>query len=193
MTECQNESMRDQLPLLVHSELSASQLSASELVALRAHVASCADCASELLLLERSARLFAQATPRIDTAAILAKLPAAPGARPALKVVRGAAPKLAVPRYALAAAASLVLVATLSLAALRENFGNTTPSADVGPDTGAPVVASVPVGIVGGNELGDLGVDDLETLLLELDQLEATVAAEPITMQRPVTDAPEVL
>jgi hypothetical protein len=193
MTECQNEAMRDQLPLLAHGERSTSELSASDIVALRAHVASCADCASELALLERSARLFAQATPRIDTAAILAKLPAAPGTRPTLKVVRGATPKLGVPRYALAAAATMVLVATLSLAALRDNFGNTTPSTDIGPDTSAPVVASVPVGIVGGNELGDLGVDDLETLLQELDQLEATIAAEPITMQRPVTDAPEGL
>lgn len=188
MTECQNESMRDQLPLLVHGELSAG-----DAVALRAHIAACAACASELALLERSAKLFAQATPRVDTAAILAKLPAAPGTRPVLKVSRGKAPTLGVPRYALAAAASLVLVATLSLAALRDNFGSTGSATDIGPDSGRPVASDVPVGIVGGNELGDLGADDLEVLLKELDQLEATVAAEPVTMQRPVATAPEGL
>ena len=187
MTECQNESMREQLPLLVRG-----MLSTNETTVLKAHLASCAACAAELSLLERSARLFDQATPRVDTAAILAKLPSAPGARPALTVSRNARRTLGVPRYALAAAASLLLVATLSLAALRDMFG-TAAGTDIAPDSSTPTMVTLPVGLVGGNELGDLNVDDLETLLKELDHLEATVAAEPVTMQRPVSDAPEGL
>lgn len=186
MTECQNETMREQVPLLVRG-----MLSTSETIALKAHLAQCGDCAAEFTLLERSARLFDQATPRIDTAAIVSKLPSAPGTRPALTVSRGTRRGLGVPRYALAAAASLVLVATLSLAALRDNFFG-TPNTDITADSNAPaLVASLPVGLVGGNELSDLGVGDLETLLQELDQLEATVAAEPVTMQRPVSSATE--
>lgn len=187
MTECQNETMREQLPLLVRGLLSTS-----EAALLRAHVAGCGACADEMLLLERSARLFDQATPRIDTAAILAKLPAAPGARPALTVSRGTSRPFGLRRYALAMAATLLLVATLSLGTLRDTFRG-TPATDITPDSGTPVVAMLPVGLVGGNELGELGVDDLETLLKELDQLEATVAAEPVTMQRPVSTAPEGL
>lgn len=188
MTECQSETMREQLPLL-----RAGVLGASEATALRAHVARCEACADELAVLERSARLFEQATPRVDVTAILAKLPAAPGARPALRVLRPAVRRFGLPRYAVAAAASLVLVASLSLATLRDDIGGTTPAIDIALDSNAPAVASLPVGMVGGNELSDLGVDDLQMLLAELDQLEATVAAEPVTMQRPVSDAPEGL
>jgi anti-sigma factor RsiW len=188
MTECHNDTMQDQLPLLVRGLLPAN-----EAMLVKAHVAGCASCATEIEVLERSARLFDQATPRVDMAAIIAKLPAAPGSRPALTVSRGGSRPFAMRRYALAAAASFLLVASLSLGALRESFFGGTPATDIAVDSGVPVAAALPVGLVGGNELGDLGVDDLETLLEELDQLEATVAAEPVTMQRPVSDAPEGL
>lgn len=183
-----NEAMRDQLPLLAHGELSATAAAT-----VRAHVASCAECAAELAVLERAAQLFAAATPRIDTAAILAKLPAAPGTRPVLTVSRGTRKPLGMPRYALAAAASLVLVATLSLGAIREAIfggGNTTP---VTVDTGVSVVATAPAALVGGHELDDFNVDELESLLSELDQLEATVAVEPTRIQAPVSTVPEGL
>jgi len=188
MTECQNETMQEQLPLLARGTLSTS-----DAATLRTHVAGCEACAADLRLLERSARLFDQVTPRVDTAAILAKLPAAPGSRPVLTVSRGARRRFAPPRYALAAAASLVLVATLSLAALRDNFFGSAVQPDSLTDSNPTLVAALPVGLVGGNELGELGVDDLERLLRELDQLQATVAAEPVTMQRPVSSAPEGL
>lgn len=188
MTECHDDTMRDQLPLLVRGLLSSS-----EATLVKAHVAECEACAAETDVLERSARLFAQATPRIDTAAIIAKLPAAPGSRPAFTVSRGRSRPFGLRRYALALAASFLLVASLSLGALRESFFGGKPGTDIAMDSSAPVPATLPVGLVGGNELGELGVDDLETLLEELDQLEATVAAEPVTMQRPVSGAPEGL
>lgn len=187
MTE-HNEALRDQLPLLAHGELSAPAAAS-----VRAHVASCAECAAELAVIERAAQMFASATPRVDTAAILAKLPAAPGARPVLTVSRGTPQAFRVPRYALAAAASLVLVATLSLGAIRDSlFGDGTKT-PVMVDTGMLVVATAPTALVGGHELDDFNADELESLLSELDQLEATVAAEPTRIQAPVSPVPEGL
>lgn len=178
--------MREQLPLLLRELLSAA-----DTAVLRAHLSQCSACAAELRLLERSARLFEMATPRIDTSAIVAKLPTAPSSRPALAVSRGSRRPFGLRRYALAAAASLVLVATFSLGVLRETFTGSSGGRDIAPRRDAPMVAALPVGLVGGNELGELGEEDLETLLVELDRLEATVAAEPITMQRPVSAATE--
>lgn len=186
MNECRNEAMREQLPMLLRERLSSV-----DTAVLRAHVSQCRACAAELRLLERSARLFELATPRIDTAAIVAKLPTAPSSRPVLAVSRSASRPFGLRRYALAAAASLVLVATFSLGVLREAFVEPSSGRDTGLGSDAPMVAAVPVGLVGGNELGELGEQDLETLLVELDRLEATVAAEPVTMQRPVSAATE--
>lgn len=188
MTECHNENVRDQLPLLARGELTSATAAA-----VRAHVATCAECAAELAVLERAGQLFAAATPRIDTAAVLAKLPAAPGTRPVLTVSRGTRKPLGLPRYALAAAASLVLVATLSLGAIRDSiFGGDNASA-VAIDSGVTVVATAPSALVGGQDLSDFDADELESLLSELDQLEATVAAEPTSIQAPVSNVPEGL
>lgn len=186
MTECHDATLREQLPLLVRDALSAA-----EAALLRTHVARCDACASELRLLERSARLFDQATPRIDTTAIVGRLPAAPGARPRLTIASGASRPFGLRRYGLAIAASLLLFATISLGALRDSFWGTSAARGGASESGTAVVAALPVGLVGGNELSELGADDLETLLMELDQLQATVAAEPVTMQRPVNPETE--
>jgi len=193
MRECHEMTERDALPLLLRGRLSPS-----EAARVRAHVATCAACAEELALLERSAKLFDMATPRVDVAAIVAKLPAAPQ-RPALRVDRGGARRPLVPRYAWAAAASLTLVATLSFAALKGRVFDGTSGATVAPDTATPVqqvvqvASTAPVALVTGAELGELGSSELEALLAELDQFEATIAAEPVSMQRAVLDAPEGL
>jgi len=192
MRECHEMTERDALPLLLRGRLSPS-----EAARVRAHVATCPACAEDLAVLERAAKLFDMATPRVDVSAIVAKLPA-PSQRPALRVERGLARRPLVPRYALAAAASLTLVATLSFAALKGRvFDGTTP-ATVSPDTTMPVsdvasAAPAPVALVTGAELGELGSSELEALLAELDQFEATIAAEPVSMQRAVVDAPEGL
>lgn len=199
MRECHEMTERDALPLLLRGRLAPS-----EAARVRAHVATCAACAEELALLERSAKLFDMATPRVDVAAIVAKLPAAPQ-RPALRVDRGGARGPFVPRYAWAAAASLTLVATLSFAALKGRVFDGTSGATVAPDTATPVpsvppvvpvvpvapAAQVPAALVTGAELGELGSSELEALLAELDEIEATIAAEPVSMQRAVMDAPE--
>lgn len=200
MTNCENETMRDLLPLLAHDALTGE-----EAAALQAHLTMCASCADELRTLTAAAALFAAATPRVDTAAILAKLPAAPAARPVLRLEPAAKPARAsfrMPRYALAAAASVMLMVTLSLTVLRPIFFGVTPTVDLAQvDTGnvdvavqptAPAAVE-PVASVGGTEFKDLGVDELTQLLNELDQMEATIAAEPRSMREPITTSPEGL
>lgn len=183
-TDCTNETMRDLLPMLA-----AGTLGASEAAALRAHLAACAACREELAIVETAGRIFAAATPVIDTAAVLAKLPAAPGTRPALRVLPSTRRVFGLPRYALAAAASLTLVVTLSFAALqhRSSIG---VDGDVVSDSGVP---AVPVAMLGGGDLGDLSAAELRALLAELDVIEATVSAEPSRVQVPLVAAPEEL
>jgi anti-sigma factor RsiW len=201
MTNCDNETMRDLLPLLAHDALDGEEANA-----VRAHVATCDACAAELQAITAAATLFAAATPTIDTAAILAKLPAAPTARPALRLepaAKSSRSTFRMPRYALAAAASVMLMVTLSLPVLRPIFFGATAGVDTTvvstgvvdsatPATAPSVPATVePVASLGGTELKDLGVDELTQLLSELDQMEATIAAEPRSMRDPITTSPE--
>lgn len=198
MTDCLNETMRDQLPLLAHDALDGA-----EAAAVQAHLTNCSSCAVELRTLTAAAALFAAATPVVDTAAILARLPQAATARPSLRLessARGSRPAFRMPRYALAAAASLVLMVTLSLAALRPIFQGGTPSVDVAQvDTGIGEVGSAvagpvavdPIASVGGTELKDLGVDELAQLLEELDRLEANITAEPRSLHGSLTSDAE--
>jgi hypothetical protein len=200
MTDCLNETMRDRLPLLAHDALDGA-----EAAAIRAHVGECAPCAAELRVLTSAKALFAAATPTIEAAAIFAKLPPAPVARPALRrepKARTTRSGFRLPRYALAAAASLMLMVTLSLTVLRPIFRGETPTVDVARvDTGAvdagalaatPAVVE-PMASVGGTALKDLGVDELTQLLDELDRMEANIAAEPRSMREPITGDAEGL
>lgn len=190
MTECTNDTMQDLLPGLARGTLPPA-----EAASLRAHLGACAACAAEFAILERAADLFSAATPQVDVAAILAKLPSPPGARPALRVERSAPQAFRVPRYALAAAASVVLVATLSLAVLRPAFfGAPVAGVDIAAvDSGLRTPSTVPTALVGGADLADLDVDELTALLAELDRIEATVASEPISMRQPLAATPEGL
>lgn len=202
MRECHETHERELLPSLLRG-----QLDPSAAARVRAHVAFCPACTDEIALLERSARLFDAATPRVNVAAIVAKLPA-PAHKPVLTVSRGSLRRPLVPRYVLAAAASLTLVATLSFAALRQQVFGPSGSPRVAADTSVPAQvepatatsgADTPTAVLdaapllGAPELADLGTAELEALLAELDALEATVAAEPVSMQRAVTDTPEAL
>lgn len=193
MTECRNEMLRDRLPLLLRGTLPAA-----EATVLRAHVTGCAACTAELRVLEAAARLFDAATPTVDTAAILAKLPAAPG-RPALRVVHGGGERRTwrVSRSLVAAAASVLFVASLSLVAVQQgifgNGGGDPRTPDTGADSLHPTTSVTPPALVAGADLGDLGTEDLEVLLTELEQMEATVAADPVSMQRAVANVPEGL
>lgn len=98
-------------------------------------------------------------------------------------------------RYAMAAA-SVILVASASLAVVARTFGGadqvTVDSVSTAPGDSAPAVrlaASAGILVTGG--LSDLSDDDLTALLAELDQVEAMVAAEPATLRRALVDDPE--
>lgn len=194
MTSCPNESLRDRLPLLAHDALDVA-----EAAAVHVHVGECPSCAAELRVLTSAAALFVSATPTIDTAAILATLPVAPVARPALRLeptAETAGSHVRLPRYALAAAASLTLMVTLSLAVLRPIFRGDrqtvnlahldTDAVATGAGSAAPAAVE-PLASVGGTALKDLGVDELTQLLDELDRMEANIAAEPRGMREPIT------
>jgi anti-sigma factor RsiW len=201
MTDCLNETMRDQLPELAHGLLAAHAAAG-----LRAHVASCASCAAELAALE-TARLVLQASaPRIAVAAIAqAVTRAVPTQRPALRVERGGPPAPAVARRAiwrsrqfLAAAASLLIVASVAIPVLNGargvEPGVSAPDTAVvavrdTPTTAAPASAQSSFAVSEG--LADLSNDDLSTLLAELDGVEATIAAEPYSLRPPLVDTPE--
>ena len=187
MTECNDTTMRDLLPLHAHGALAAE-----ESARVRAHAASCASCAAEVAALQSAAQLFASVTPTLDSARIIAALPtAAPSARPALRLEPRARPRFTMPRYAIAAAASLVLVATISFGGLRAFFGGND---EVVPDSTAGVTTvalAVPVDIVGAGGLADLESDELRALLAALDEMVLTVAAEPTGFRQPVTSLPE--
>lgn len=176
MTECTNETLRELVPLLAQDALGAA-----ESARVRAHVATCGSCREELAAIQAARQLFAAATPRVDEAAILRRLPAAPGARPQLRLEPSSAKR---PRWrmqpVLAAAASVLLVAALSLTALQSRFFG--PATAASPD----VVASTSTAVLGGTQLGELESDELEALLSELNALDALVAEEPTSYRQPL-------
>lgn len=204
MTDCLNEEMRDLLPLLAHGSLAADEADR-----VRAHLTGCVSCGADLALLETSRLVLQASAPRVDVAAIA--LAVSRAARPAalvLRVERGtSAAPLAAPatarhsiwrsRQYLAAAASLLIVASLSL-----RLFDRAPATDEGIapiDTAAvavdspSVVAASPAAISVGASLMDLSSDDLSTLLDEIERVDATLTLEPATMRQPIVDAPETL
>ena len=198
MTDCLNETMRDRLPELAHGGLSPA-----DAAALRAHVAGCAACTADLAVLETSRLVLSARAPKVDVAAITRAVTGAP----VLRVERGG-PSAAAPRASaaprtpvwrsrqfLAAAASLLIVASLTIPALGR--GEPDAVAPVGGDTVRAVVADTPAVPAGPSSLAvseglvDLSSDDLSILLAELDRVEATVNAEPSTLRQPIVDTPE--
>lgn len=197
MTDCLNEGIRDRLPLLAHGTLAAA-----EVATMRAHVSACAACRVELEVLDLSRQVLAAAAPRVDQASILGALPA-----PRLQVVAGKGSGVAavprrrgvwMPRQYLAAAASLLIVASLASPLLKSVFDD--PSLSVGRDTNitvtTPTLGGTPApvsssGFAVAAGLGDLSDDDLTALLAELEGFEATIAAEPTAMRTPIVSAPE--
>lgn len=188
MTDCGDNTMRDLLPLLAHDALAAD-----EVARVREHAASCASCTRDLELLGAAGRIFADATPDVDLAGILRRIPAAPVSRPALRVERRTDRRFAMPRYAFAAAASLVLVGALSLGALRTVFNGSSSVGGGGTIVVDSEVSgpSIPVEMLGAGGLSELGSDELRTLLAELEAMEVTVSADPATNRVPVTSMPE--
>jgi anti-sigma factor RsiW len=193
MTECTNDTMRDRLP-----ELANGMLPTDESAAVRAHLTTCGECAAEFAVLETSRLVFHASAPKLDLAAITRAVTAP---KPVLRVERGGATAPAVAkksawrsRQFLAAAASLLIVASLSIPAinsLRDEPVAGVPDSVVAVVTDTPSTVGAPTGLAGTEGLGDLSSADLSTLLGELERLEANVTAEPAAMQTPIVDTPE--
>jgi anti-sigma factor RsiW len=186
--------MRELLPELLHDSLTDAERAQVE-----GHLATCEDCAAELALL-RSARrtMSAVRVPALDTAAIVAALPRPSARRPDSRSTVRTEVRRTSNFFRIAAAVTFVSLGGMSVAIARSYFG-TSPTAMV--DTAlsgesaqqaalqaAPPLASAdtPVTRTGTSRgmsvhtaLGDLNDAELESLLSELDQLEAAPLAEP--------------
>jgi anti-sigma factor RsiW len=197
MSDCTNLEVRDLLP-----DLARGALTGSSLVAVEQHVAGCASCRAELALV-RNARAVLGATPAVDTSRIAAAVARSTGIRrEATKAVgrtrRRRAWSLTAPsRRVWLAAASIVAVAGAAVLAMSVARGPGAP--DVAPvvarvetpsvpapvtrDRGEPVRSATPATsraeIVMGGTVSDLADADLESLLRELDGLDAQLDVEP--------------
>jgi anti-sigma factor RsiW len=202
MRECDDVMMQEALPAF-----RAGRLDAAEAETVRTHLATCDACALELELLMTARAVLDRATPMVDLARITAAATAAgSGAAPSASPSTEDAPRVITlrtrrwwaSRQLLAAAASILVVVSLSIPALRGT--DHAPATDDRLDRevvadaidGQGGGAAVPsIDLAGG--LADLSSAQLETFLKELDLVEATVRAEPVTIALPLIDAPESL
>lgn len=201
MNDCPNAEIRDLLPDLLHERLDGDRRAA-----VLAHVAECGDCRAELDLLRALGGVMLRATPRVDVAAIVSRLPAP---QPAARALRPARRRFA--SWQLAAAVTLLVVGGSSVLTLSHRLPGTgtvigtgetsaVPGAvrqgvavvprmpvqtPVAPVVAAPAEPSRPAAAKASPELGvngqfaDLDEADLRTLLADLDDLEPVPAAEP--------------
>jgi anti-sigma factor RsiW len=201
MRDCADGDMRDLLPEYVHGTLSAD-----ERATVATHLESCADCVAEAELIATASR--ALHAPNVNVSGILKALKVAPrGSR------RDA---FTGPAWRVAAAIGIVALGAFSVVALRDFFGGTpkqtasapapaasTALAVAAPATApaaAPVASDSPAranspaaapkprasGISFGGGISDLTDDQLNTLLGELDALQALPSAEPETHLSPI-------
>ncbi len=190
MPECLREDLRDLLPVLLKGALPDA-----EAARVREHLAGCSTCAAELALLDTTRRVLLAGTPRLD----LARISAAVSSTPTLRVVHGAVRTLR-PRQIgwgtrrfLAAAASLLVVGSLSVVVARQALDGSVGAAVDTVSTGSrlPVGAAGASGLSISGGLADLSNDDLNALLAALEEVEGTIVAEPSSLRAPLVDTPE--
>ncbi len=187
MTDCSNIEMRELLPDFLHGTLSGDERSRVE-----AHLASCEACAAEhALLLSARRALAGLRVPHIDTAEIVAALP-----RPIPPIAhRPTVARHSPMIFRLAAAITFIAVGGMSVAVARSYWGEASVSAvdsvmawrsDTARDVPTLAIADTPSaapaatrGLAVHAAISDLNDADLESLLGELDQLEAAPLAEP--------------
>ena len=175
MTECFDPDVRDYLPDLVHGRLGEV-----DTATMLAHVEACESCALELALL-REVRAAAPVVPRIDVDAIVSALP----------VVSAPVPSAPARRtftfLRLAVAAAVVITGALVLNRQSEIMPRLAQAPEQA-ESASRVSAQVPVADPAASEAMPLslvsGVQELtdaqiETLLTQLDDIEAIPASEP--------------
>lgn len=200
MNDCADANMRDMLPDYVHGTLSAA-----ERRMVSAHLATCPDCTAEIEVITAASRAFT--VPPIDTARIARAIPRGRRRRFAMPVGR-------VQQFA--AAIGIFVIGGLSVVAVRELMGRpgatsptpapaTTlaaatpapaaapiaPKVDSTANVTAPAPAPMPVetrrpAMSFGGGLSDLSDEQLDTLLGELDGLDALPSTEPETHLTPI-------
>jgi hypothetical protein len=199
MNDCADGDMRDLLPGYVHGTLSSAERSV-----VAAHLATCEACAAEVELIRSASRAFP--APRVDVSKIVAALPVPPRRRTQSAFWARA--------QRIAAAIGIVAIGALSAGTLLDwgrkpdrpsqrpapatSAGSTlvavTPVSPVPPVVGSPAPevrtpASVSRGhpaMSFGGGLSDLSDDELDTLLSELDGLDALPSVEPETHVTPI-------
>jgi anti-sigma factor RsiW len=190
--------MRDQLPEYVHGVLSADAAARVD-----AHLAQCEDCRAEAALLGRVRAALSQGTPVVNVAAIVAALTAPP-----IVARRGAASpataRRAPRRFAVTAAWQYVAAAALVLAVGSTALWRAAPepvgqrvadssSAAVVPGNRTAVPAATPVsvqlenGMTFGGGLSDLSLNDLESLLGQMDSVRTLPSSNPESMTPVIT------
>lgn len=199
MHDCENLTMQEALPAYQAGTL---EVGAAE--AVRAHLATCEACQVEWEVLATARAVIERATPPIDLARLTAAVTAATAGAvhpttAAPRVVALRTRRRWASRQLLAAAASILVVVSLSIPALRRTSEGAVPEVDL-DSVGSPVAAGVTrssgeasgaVDLAGG--LRDLSSAQLEVLLTELDAMEGTIRAEPAPVALPLIDSPELL
>ncbi len=185
MRDCPRGEIRDLLPLFARGRLAAA-----EHREVAAHLASCADCAAELALLDATSRAFA--LPVVDAAPIVSAV--LEGRRP-----QGVAFHRR-PLWRVAAAITVMITGAATMLVVQQRAGERGSIAAVSTVTGGAedsaalqgtiATATDPVGPIDGGSVrapvrsavADLTDAQLEALLASLDALEANVLPDPELM-----------
>ena len=197
MNDCSNAEIRDQLPDLLHERLDASVRAA-----VTAHVSECVDCRDELELLRSLHKTLIAQTPRVDIAYVLGALPKAPAARPRIQP----AARRRWADWRVAAAVTVLVAGGSSLAVLRRGseianapvqIADSTPtrpaspmpseSAGRAPAKTSPANANRVETVAAVDEaedgvdgrFGGLSDEQMQSLLGEIDKLQAVPVSEP--------------
>lgn len=208
MNDCVNAEYRDQLPALLHDRLAGR-----ELAALAAHLDGCVDCREELELLRELQGMFARATPTVSTTSIVAALPEPPLPAGVLPFRQRVSRRV---NWRVAAAAVLLIAGGGSFAlwagghapnaAEAVRSATNVPSLPAAVAVAAATPQSAPIQSAEApaatpttsaratdaelsmtGRLDDLSAEQLQSLLGEIDNLQATTIAEPEPTVVPVT------
>lgn len=169
MRDCTNARMKDLLPDLLHDRLTEPVRSD-----LRAHVAACEHCRSELDLLARARA--AAVTPSVDIARVVGALPSFRGAAHDSAASTSSLWKRATRSRYVRIAAGVILVAGFG-AIGSDAFQRSSRTQDTTGSFTAKA-ASGPPELAVGEALADLPESDLRALLEELGQIEPLTPAE---------------
>lgn len=188
MTDCPNGLIRDQLPEYVHGVLAADAVALVD-----AHLAGCAECRAEVALLGNVRTALSQGAPVLDVAAIVAALPVP---RQAARRVPRRFAWVAGWQYAAAAALVLAVGSGVLWRGAPEQMGQRVAdsssaawvpgNATVKP-SGASVSVQVDDGMTFGGGLSDLTLNDLESLLGQMDSVRTLPSSNPESMTPVIT------